>query len=907
MTLPSHRQIEPVLQQQINQLTVSGDILPALDLLRTIAAYEAIATNLSHRYSNITQKASRGLIIEETAEVAINNIAAAIFDLLSEKEPSLPQTLASLLPSLPPNYIEREEFPAIENALLHQTERYYGITGMDGTGKTSLAVAIAHSKKIQLAFEGAIFWVGIGERTQQKFTDSSPIPYQEQLYLQLGGDLTSLPEFKTWQHGLVELQKIAREKFNDKKCLIIVDDVHATDQLLEAADIHNNAIFLVITSDESRLRAKGIKTAATFRIGGMNKEQALQLLSSWSETNNDHAIEANEIVTKLGFHPLATVMAGASIKGSIDADTAWSDVLEAIKECALEEFSLASEGDLHSLFKLSIERLSEEEQKQYYDLSIFPEGWQFELDKLFLIWNDQSERKIRRFIQNLVDKALLKQVNEDRFSLYNLPRLYMRTQLKDALPVLNRVLPLLMPTKPILTIATAWDDESMVETLLKNKNVDINEENSEGLIALLVASVKGNGNIVQLLLKHGAAIDQKNINGKTALIAAAEFGHRHIVDILIKNGADINAGDFYKFTALHNAAELGYTDIVRLLLAKGATPNITDSMGLSPMYHAASIGHTEIILELLRYRPLSDYITHPQVTPLSMAAGNSHIPAMKALLDAGENINFASPADNTTLLHYIALGGLTAAAEFLIKSGAALNPKDVHQSTPLHFAAEKGNVDIIKLLLAAGADVNSGDEHLLTPLHYAIRANQLSSIAALIEGGANVNACSSIDMTPLHTAAGNLNHEMVQLLLNANAEINTITTDGYTPLHTALYYRGNRYLNSVASVEADKPSADGNDAYSDGLPVIELLLNNGASTDLQVNTGHSAIHLTIWHADVESTKLLIEAGASLQVKAPDGKMISEFIAGIMNQPLLPPLKKRFEIISQMLDKLISPA
>lgn len=903
MTSLSSNKISLVLRQQINALTLSGDIIPALNLLRTLPSHEAIATNLAHRFSTIENKSKKGLITEESADVATTNIAEAIFELLSEKEPSLPQTIASLLPSLPPNYIEREEFASIEDALLRQTDRYYGIAGMEGSGKTSLAVAIAHSKKIQLAFEGAIFWVGVGEKTQQKFTDPSPIPYQEQLYLQLHGDVTSLPEFKTCQHGLIALQKLSREKFADKKCLIIVDYVHATEQLLDAVDIHENAIFLVITSDESRLRARGIKAAATFRIGGMNKEQALQLLSRWSENSNDeHAAEADEIVTKLGFHPLAIVMAGASIKGAIDADTAWSDVLEAIKECALEEFSLANEGDLHSLFRLSIERLNEEEQKRYYDLSIFPEGWQFELDNLFLIWNDQSERKTRRFIQNLIDKALLKQVNTDRFSLYSLPRLYMRTQLQDALPIFNRILPRLMPSKPILTIATAWDDEAMVETLLKNKSVDVNEENIEGLIALQVAAIKGNSKIVQILLKHGAAIDQKNIYNKTALIVAAEFGHLHIVEILIKNGADINAGDSYNFTALHNAAELGYTDIVRLLLSSGATPTITDNMQLSPMYHAASMGHIEVIIELLKHRPIADYITHPQTTPLAMAAGNGHIPAMKVLLDAGEDINVISPADGTTVLHYMALEGRTDVTEFLVNSGASLNAKDINQRTPLHFAAEKGHAEIIKLLLRAGADVDSGDDQLLTPLHHAIRAKQLASVAALIEGGANVNARTSIMMTPLHSAAGNLNEEMVQLLINANAEVNAIMVEGYAPLHTALYYRGSRFVNSFSQ---QTPFAE-DVAFTDGLFIIELLLKNGARTDLQLDNGYYAFHLAIWHADVESVKLLMDAGATLQVKDPAGKTLPEFTAGIMNQPLLPPLQKRYEIIMQMLNKLISP-
>lgn len=859
--------IPPATKQQVQSLAVKGDIVPALELLRAISSHEAIANNLLLRYRAIDTEAQRGLITTESAEVAINNVAQAIFELLSEKELSLSQTLSSLLPALPPNYLVRDEFVVIENALLLQSERFYGISGIEGTGKTSLAVAIAHSKKIQLAFEGAVFWVGVGEKIQKQFLDTSPVPYQEQLYLQLQSGET-IPGFKNWQHALIVLQKLAHEKLNNKKCLIIVD-VQSVDQLLEAVDIHENAVFLVITSDESKLRAKGIKDPATFRIGGLNELQALQLLSAWSEQPlRDHAAYATEIVAKLGFHPLAIAMAGASIKGAIDARAAWSDVVDAIKECALDEFSYGNQDDLHSLFKLSFERLNEEERSRFYFLSIFPEGWQFSMESLLLIWNGDAERKVRRLLLNLVDKALLQQTGENLFALHNLPRLYMRTQLRDALPVFCNVVPRLFPSKTVLIVAVAWDDAPMVELLLNNKAADINEENIDGLIPLQVAAIQGNAVMLRLLLKHGADLNQQNKYSKTALMLAAAFGQTHIAEILIKSGAAVNLADNFKFTALHAAAEAGCLEIVRLLLENGADPVIADEQQRSPLYHAADMGHTDIINLLLRYRPLADHLTHPLITPLSMAVMGGHIEAIKALLAAGEDINFRSPADGTTVLH---------------------------------FAAESGHVDMINFLVQSGADPDVGDLQLLTPLHRAIRVKQNASAEALIKNGANVNARTTINMTPLHSAAGNLNEEVVAMLLNAHADVNSIMSEGYAPLQTALHYRGTKLLSTLSGPAGSNVEEHSSiTPFTEGISIIELLLKSGADTEVRLDNRLYSLHIAIWHADVESVKLLIEAGASRQVRTADDKSLPDFLARILKQPLLPSVKERLEMIRDII-------
>jgi ankyrin repeat protein len=58
---------------------------------------------------------------------------------------------------------------------------------------------------------------------------------------------------------------------------------------------------------------------------------------------------------------------------------------------------------------------------------------------------------------------------------------------------------------------------------------------------LIIASLKGHTEIVQLLLEKGADVNLRTENGPTALMEASARGHADIVKTLLDKGAEVNA------------------------------------------------------------------------------------------------------------------------------------------------------------------------------------------------------------------------------------------------------------------------------------------------------------------------------------------------------------------------------
>lgn len=83
---------------------------------------------------------------------------------------------------------------------------------------------------------------------------------------------------------------------------------------------------------------------------------------------------------------------------------------------------------------------------------------------------------------------------------------------------------------------------------------------------LHISARKGDREILQTLLKHGAAVNERDSQGNSPLHIASEIGNEAIVSLLLRNGADRNALDSDGRSPLYLAVSGSHNAVVDLLL-----------------------------------------------------------------------------------------------------------------------------------------------------------------------------------------------------------------------------------------------------------------------------------------------------------------------------------------------------
>lgn len=197
----------------------------------------------------------------------------------------------------------------------------------------------------------------------------------------------------------------------------------------------------------------------------------------------------------------------------------------------------------------------------------------------------------------------------------------------------------------------------------------------------------------------------------------------------------------------------------------------------------------------------------------------------------------------------------------LLASGAEVDSRAFDgQHTPLTLAAHRGHDEVMKMLIEAGADVNATEVNAArstenTVLYHALDSEQLhaESIRLLLDAGANMNP------TPLFWAVQQLRklsiagkkdegRKIMNMLIEAGADVNAHDQNSdMTPLvYAACTEGGNQFL--------------------------DLLLRSGAEINAKVGaSGITALVCAVEMQDVETVKLLIAAGADLDMADNSGK------------------------------------
>jgi ankyrin repeat protein len=140
-------------------------------------------------------------------------------------------------------------------------------------------------------------------------------------------------------------------------------------------------------------------------------------------------------------------------------------------------------------------------------------------------------------------------------------------------------------------------------------------------------------------LKNGYDPNTEFKEGVPMLHFAAMKGDPNMVELLLEAGANIEVKGTNDMTALHGAAMNGKGDVVKFLLGRGAATE-------------------EVLTGKYRHE-----------TPLFLAIMGNHVECSKMLLDAYANVNSAN-SDGMTLLHTAAYQGNVQLVKLLLKNGA---------------------------------------------------------------------------------------------------------------------------------------------------------------------------------------------------------------------------------------------
>jgi len=161
-----------------------------------------------------------------------------------------------------------------------------------------------------------------------------------------------------------------------------------------------------------------------------------------------------------------------------------------------------------------------------------------------------------------------------------------------------------------------------------------------------------------------------------ALFRSIENGDFEEFSRLVDAGIDLSANNKLGETPLYVAAEKGQLEIAKLLIAKGA-----DAKALTPNGESTSL--------------------------------------MTALIEAGAEINLAN-RDGETPLHWAATTGTFLAVKALADAGADLNVQDVSAgNTPLHAAVSHDDIVLIHYLISKNARTDIRNNAELTALELA--------------------------------------------------------------------------------------------------------------------------------------------------------------------------------------------
>lgn len=181
--------------------------------------------------------------------------------------------------------------------------------------------------------------------------------------------------------------------------------------------------------------------------------------------------------------------------------------------------------------------------------------------------------------------------------------------------------------------------------------------------------------IVRLAAGRRADLDARDAHGRTPVHVAAFARQREAIRALARAGANLDLLEADRYDAVTIASVADDEETLRVLLALGASAKqVTSRYEGTALIAAAHLGHDGVVRQLIAAGAPLDHVNNLHWTAVieSIVLGDGgprHQATLKALVDAGANLQLA----------------------------------DRHGNTPLQLARSRGYAAMVRMLEAAGA------------------------------------------------------------------------------------------------------------------------------------------------------------------------------------------------------------
>ena len=205
----------------------------------------------------------------------------------------------------------------------------------------------------------------------------------------------------------------------------------------------------------------------------------------------------------------------------------------------------------------------------------------------------------------------------------------------------------------------------------------------------------------------------------------------------------------------------------------------------------------------------------------------------------------------------------------LLAAGVDLETRDGGGNTALHWAAIHGDAALVAELLERGAAADAENASGAAPLLYAV--GNLDAVRALVKRGASVNRISKFHTTPLMAAARYPDSRaVVRFLLEHGADPKTENPFRADALASAAY-AGDAAAYELLLLAGARPRDVIDPAKMGHRAIVEAALAAGADPHADGGFAGHALNHALYGQSLDVAKLLIERGADLERRSPEGE------------------------------------